>query len=58
MFFCTIRFQVKKKQFFRNFMTIILFGAVGTLISFVIITLGKLLNHFCCLRGLTLVSHV
>ncbi|KAK4755557.1 hypothetical protein SAY87_009314 [Trapa incisa] len=43
-------FQVKKKQFFRNFMTIILFGAVGTLISFFIISLGamylfnKLLN--------------
>ncbi|WVZ96279.1 hypothetical protein U9M48_041935 [Paspalum notatum var. saurae] len=35
-------FQVKKKQFFRNFMTIILFGAVGTLISFVIITLGAM----------------
>ncbi|KAF9607453.1 hypothetical protein IFM89_035591 [Coptis chinensis] len=30
-------FQVKKKQFFRNFMTIMLFGAIGTLISFVII---------------------
>lgn len=36
------RFQVKKKQFFRNFMTIMLFGAVGTLISFFIITLGTL----------------
>ncbi|CAI0447794.1 unnamed protein product [Linum tenue] len=34
-------FQVKKKQFFRNFMTITLFGAVGTLISFVIIFLGS-----------------
>ncbi|CAL9037594.1 sodium/hydrogen exchanger 1-like isoform X1 [Musa acuminata AAA Group] len=33
-------FQVKKKQFFRNFITIMLFGAVGTLISFVIISLG------------------
>ncbi|KAK3039026.1 hypothetical protein RJ639_027511 [Escallonia herrerae] len=33
-------FQVKKKQFFRNFMTIVLFGAVGTLISFVIISLA------------------
>ncbi|XP_043721535.1 sodium/hydrogen exchanger 2 [Telopea speciosissima] len=33
-------FQVKKKQFFRNFMTIMLFGAVGTLISFIIISLG------------------
>ncbi|OAY64243.1 sodium/hydrogen exchanger 2-like [Ananas comosus] len=35
-------FQVKKKQFFRNFMTIVLFGAVGTLISFVIISLGAI----------------
>jgi hypothetical protein len=33
---------VKKKQFFRNFMTIVLFGAVGTLISFVIVSLGLL----------------
>lgn len=33
-------FQVKKKQFFRNFMTIMLFGAVGTLISFGIISSG------------------
>lgn len=38
------RFQVKKKQFFRNFMTIILFGAVGTLISFIIISLGMVPN--------------
>nr|AAP20430.1 Na+/H+ antiporter NHX3 [Zea mays subsp. mays] len=35
-------FQVKKKQFFRNFITIILFGAIGTLISFVIISLGAM----------------
>ncbi|KAG8090476.1 hypothetical protein GUJ93_ZPchr0011g27032 [Zizania palustris] len=35
-------FQVKKKQFFRNFMTITLFGAVGTLISFTVISLGAL----------------
>ncbi|GLT42009.1 hypothetical protein SLA2020_160330 [Shorea laevis] len=35
-------FQVKKKQFFRNFMTIMLFGAVGTLISFIIISLGAM----------------
>jgi sodium/hydrogen exchanger 3 len=35
-------FQVKKKQFFRNFMTITLFGAVGTLISFTIISLGAI----------------
>ncbi|KAL5768355.1 hypothetical protein ACOSQ2_015138 [Xanthoceras sorbifolium] len=33
-------FQVKKKQFFRNFITIILFGAVGTLISWAIISFG------------------
>ncbi|KAM7274380.1 hypothetical protein ACFE04_029044 [Oxalis oulophora] len=33
-------FQVKKKQFFRNFITIVLFGAVGTLISCTVITLG------------------
>ncbi|KAF3779554.1 Sodium/hydrogen exchanger 2 [Nymphaea thermarum] len=31
-------FQVKKKQFFRNFITIMFFGAVGTLISFGIIS--------------------
>ncbi|XAR57135.1 hypothetical protein NMG60_11025167 [Bertholletia excelsa] len=37
-------FQVKKKQFFRNFMTIILFGAIGTLISFAIISYGVM--HF------------
>ncbi|XAR54599.1 hypothetical protein NMG60_11029810 [Bertholletia excelsa] len=37
-------FQVKKKQFFRNFMTIMLFGAIGTLISFVIISFGA--RHF------------
>ncbi|KAH1096479.1 hypothetical protein J1N35_013400 [Gossypium stocksii] len=35
-------FQVKKKQFFRNFMTIMLFGAVGTLISFGIISAGAI----------------
>uniref|UniRef100_A0A2P2KLD8 Sodium/hydrogen exchanger n=1 Tax=Rhizophora mucronata TaxID=61149 RepID=A0A2P2KLD8_RHIMU len=34
-------FQVKKKQFFRNFITIVLFGAVGTLISFAIVSLGS-----------------
>ncbi|GAU21404.1 hypothetical protein TSUD_32330 [Trifolium subterraneum] len=33
-------FQVKKKQFFVNFMTITSFGAIGTLISCVIITFG------------------
>ncbi|XP_022873408.1 sodium/hydrogen exchanger 1-like [Olea europaea var. sylvestris] len=35
-------FQVKKKQFFRNFSTIMLFGAIGTLISFVVISLGAI----------------
>ncbi|XP_011023477.1 PREDICTED: sodium/hydrogen exchanger 1-like [Populus euphratica] len=35
-------FQVKKKQFFRNFMTIILFGAVGTLICCAIISIGAM----------------
>ncbi|KAK8585799.1 hypothetical protein V6N13_050770 [Hibiscus sabdariffa] len=35
-------FQVKKKQFFRNFMTIMLFGAVGTLISFAIVSVGAI----------------
>ncbi|TYG61316.1 hypothetical protein ES288_D07G137900v1 [Gossypium darwinii] len=34
------RFQVKKKQFFCNFITIMLFGAVGTLVSCTIISLG------------------
>ncbi|KAI4364591.1 hypothetical protein MLD38_020663 [Melastoma candidum] len=36
-------FQVKKKQFFRNFSTIMLFGAVGTLISCAVISLGVIL---------------
>lgn len=35
-------FQVKKKQFFRNISTIMFFGAVGTLISFIIISLGAI----------------
>ncbi|KAG9134020.1 hypothetical protein Leryth_004720 [Lithospermum erythrorhizon] len=33
-------FQVKRKRFFRNIITIMLFGAVGTLISFGIISFG------------------
>ncbi|KAK6120099.1 hypothetical protein DH2020_046135 [Rehmannia glutinosa] len=33
-------FQVKKKQFFRNFMSIMSFGAVGTMISFCIVSFG------------------
>lgn len=35
-------FQVKKKQFFRNFMTIMLFGAIGTLVSCSIISIGAM----------------
>ncbi|KAJ9185910.1 hypothetical protein P3X46_005484 [Hevea brasiliensis] len=35
-------FQVKKKQFFRNFITIMLFGAIGTLISCCIISAGAI----------------
>ncbi|KAK9691812.1 hypothetical protein RND81_09G221900 [Saponaria officinalis] len=35
-------FQVKKKQFFRNFITIMLFGALGTLVSFFVISLGAI----------------
>lgn len=31
---------MKKKQFFVNFITIMMFGAVGTLISCAIITFG------------------
>lgn len=35
-------FQVKKKQFFRNFITIVMFGALGTLVSFTIISFGAM----------------
>ncbi|KAL9235802.1 hypothetical protein vseg_010537 [Gypsophila vaccaria] len=35
-------FQVKKKQFFHNFTTIMLFGAFGTLISFGVTLLGAM----------------
>ncbi|KAK1319600.1 Sodium/hydrogen exchanger 2 [Acorus calamus] len=34
-------FQVKKKQFFQNFLTIMLFGVIGTLVSFCIISIGS-----------------
>ncbi|XP_042373541.1 sodium/hydrogen exchanger 2-like [Zingiber officinale] len=34
-------FQVKKKQFFRNFSTILLLGVFGTLVSFCIISAGS-----------------
>ncbi|KAL5566148.1 hypothetical protein UlMin_029312 [Ulmus minor] len=36
-------FQVKKKQFFKNFTTILLFGVIGTVISFCLISLGAFL---------------
>ncbi|XP_058761346.1 sodium/hydrogen exchanger 1-like [Vicia villosa] len=36
-------FQVKKKQFFKNFTTILLFGVLGTVISFCLISLGAFL---------------
>ncbi|BFG37019.1 hypothetical protein CerSpe_232930 [Prunus speciosa] len=36
-------FQVKKKKFFKNFTTILLFGIVGTVISFCLISLGAYL---------------
>nr|KYP74394.1 Sodium/hydrogen exchanger 2 [Cajanus cajan] len=36
-------FQVKKKQFFKNFTTILLFGVIGTVISFCLISVGALL---------------
>ncbi|ONK68518.1 uncharacterized protein A4U43_C05F12670 [Asparagus officinalis] len=34
-------FQVKKKQFFQNFLTIMLFGAAGVFISSIIISVGS-----------------
>lgn len=37
-----IRFQVKKKQFFKNFTTILLFGICGTVISFYLISVGNI----------------
>ncbi|ESW16752.1 hypothetical protein PHAVU_007G182200 [Phaseolus vulgaris] len=36
-------FQVKKKQFFKNFTIILLFGVIGTVISFCLISVGALL---------------
>ncbi|XP_027367256.1 sodium/hydrogen exchanger 1-like isoform X2 [Abrus precatorius] len=36
-------FQVKKKQFFKNFTTILLFGVIGTVISFCLISIGAFL---------------
>lgn len=41
----TFRFQVKKKQFFQNFLTIMLFGVVGVFISTFVITAGISLSN-------------
>ncbi|KAG2611060.1 hypothetical protein PVAP13_4KG114200 [Panicum virgatum] len=38
--FCLHRFQVKKKQFFHNFMTIMSFGVFGVFISVAIVSAG------------------
>ncbi|KAI4349605.1 hypothetical protein L6164_010171 [Bauhinia variegata] len=35
-------FQVKMKQFFRNFVAIFLYGVVGSIISFLIVSLGSI----------------
>ncbi|XP_028116425.1 sodium/hydrogen exchanger 2-like [Camellia sinensis] len=40
-------FQVKKKQFFENFSIILMFGICGTIISFCLVSVGKICN---CLR--------
>jgi NhaP-type Na+/H+ or K+/H+ antiporter len=37
------RFQVKKKQFFHNFMTIMSFGVFGVFISGAIVSAGRFL---------------
>ena len=37
-------FQVKKKQFFKNFSIILLFGVFGTIISFCLVSAGKISN--------------
>jgi len=47
-----VRFQVKKKEFFRNFIAIMLFGVVGVFISFAIISTGMP----CLLPGEILLS--
>lgn len=59
-FHCNImtRFQVKKKQFFRNFMTITLFGAIGTLISFAIISYGMFCIYIIELLFLLIIGFV
>lgn len=44
MTFVILRFQVKKKEFFRNFITIMFFGVIGVFISFGIISTGESSN--------------
>ncbi|OVA20098.1 Na+/H+ exchanger [Macleaya cordata] len=44
-------FQVKKKRFFRNFSIILLFGVVGTLISFCVISIGNFCPYTCAAIG-------
>ncbi|KAL2942980.1 Sodium/hydrogen exchanger 4, partial [Bienertia sinuspersici] len=39
------RFQVKKKQFFQNFLTIMLLGVIGVFISTTIISVGNMQTH-------------
>ena len=41
-FFLSVQVSGEKETIFRNFMTIILFGAIGSLISFAVISLGML----------------
>eukprot|EP00250_Pteridium_aquilinum_P010475 c19414_g1_i1 orf=588-2228(+) len=46
-------FQVKKKQFFRNFVAIVLFGVIGVFISFIVIGGGcRLIFPFLNVEGL------
>lgn len=43
--FFPCRFQVKKKQFFHNFLTIMSFGVLGVFISFSIISVGDFTHY-------------
>lgn len=43
--FCLFSFQVKKKQFFHNFLTIMSFGIFGVFISVAIVSTGSLLIY-------------
>ena len=39
-----VRFSVKKKEFFRNFIAIMFFGVIGVFISFAVISTGMNAN--------------